>query len=170
MKVKIEKTPRSNADAEEILREICEINTKLKKAHAKIEKKQAKLSDEIATIRAEADWEKLSAEKAELYNRLEKFARANKNVLFTDAKTVKLPHGQFGFRLSPEALSKPKQKTWAEIALELLEIDQALVSSELSVNRALAKKPEYREKIAQAGLKVIQKETFFAKTAVEETP
>lgn len=125
---------------------------------------------EVAKARAGARAEGLRSRRKELADAVGVFARLNKGTLFRDVRTLDLVYGKIGFRLSTPSIVLDNGVTEAMSLTRLHELgmtDGIRVREELARD-VLLSWPD--ERLALAGVKRRQRDTFFIETAREKLP
>lgn len=125
---------------------------------------------EVAKARAGARAEGLRSRRKELADAVGVFARLNKGTLFRDVRTLDLVYGKIGFRLSTPSIVLDNGVTEAMSLTRLHELgmtDGIRVREELARDVLLGW-PD--ERLALAGVKRRQRDTFFIETAREKLP
>ena len=125
---------------------------------------------DVAKARARARAEGLQARRKELADAVGVFAKLNKDTLFRDVRTLDLGYGKIGFRLSNPSIVLDRGVTEAMSLAKLHELgltDGIRVREELARDVLLGW-PD--ERLALAGVKRRQRDTFFIETAREKLP
>ena len=125
---------------------------------------------DVAKARARARAEGLQARRKELADAVGVFARLNKDTLFRNVRTLDLGYGKIGFRLSNPSIVQDRGVTEAMSLTKLHELgltDGIRVREELARDVLLGW-PD--ERLALAGVKRRQRDTFFIETAREKLP
>ncbi|MDH5511385.1 MAG: host-nuclease inhibitor Gam family protein, partial [Nitrospinota bacterium] len=144
--------------------EITEINTGL-----------ARMEEELNEVIADAKLQTsetaapLQARKAALEAALYLYAKAHKTRLFSDRRTVAMAHGTIGFRATPE-LRTAKGLTWDKVLAALKDLRwRAGIRVKESVNKDVVRAWE-QERLDRIGVRLVNKESFWYRTAEEEIP
>lgn len=168
MTTKRKKTPVNTPPTR---KEANEVFNKYAKASADLSVLQANLEKEIAAIREEYEprISQLTEEADKHYERLQLFAEKNEE-LFDKNRSIKMTHGQIGFRLGTPALKTEKGFTWAAVA-KLVEDkipDYLKVTKSVDRKKIISDREKLGDLLEKVGCKVVQTETFFVKLKDEE--
>ncbi len=147
--------------------ELPEIMETFAKAESEIKALEGKEELELLEIRKRyVDLAKSANQKrTEAIGKLEAFGLQNRDKLFTEKRSLPLPHGTIGFRLGQHKIAKPKSLTWDKAATALTESHPDLIRTKVEVDKE--KIISQREnkvqagELAKIGLTVVQEETFF---------
>ena len=161
--------PPTNAkDAEKILAQYAEVDAKIEQINATMDEAFTKVREQYA-----AELSDLSEKRNQAYQQMQMYAEANREELFIKKKSVDMSQGTIGYRTGTPKLKTAKGHTWA-VVLKLLKnlAPQYVRSKEEPAKDVLLAdrdKKGNKELYADAGLQVVQDETFYIDLKKEET-
>lgn len=152
-------------EAQELMHQLADRDAKVRELIAKQDQEMAKIREKYAAKMAD-----LKEACTEIEARLQSFAEANREQLFTTRKSLDWNNGTLGFRTGTPALKTRKGYQWAGV-LELVKSrlpDYVRVKEEVMKDRLLADRATLTDAVlAEVGIEVTQSETFFIEIKTE---
>jgi len=142
---------------------------------AKIQQITAIMDEEFAKIREQysAELQDLNEKKEKSFDKIQMYAEVNASKLFDKKKSFEMSQGKIGFRTGTPALKAKKGYTLKAIVnifeskgfTDYLKTSIVLEKAKLIADREIA---ECQTMMAENGLEIINKETFFIELKKEE--
>lgn len=143
------------------------------KTHSRLEILQGKMNSEITKIKEKFDGEisTLQEEKDEHFELIQAYAESHPE-LFEKKKSIELTHGTFGFRTGTPKLKTRKGFTWEAVKTLVQRVLPSYIRTEETIAKDMLladrEKDAVKNNLQDIGLEVIQEETFFVQSNLEQ--